>query len=549
VSDAATVALRPLHAAFRTDPGRVRTNNEDVPLVDAERGIYGVIDGVGGQAAGELAAAIACDVILQRLSRPLGTSRERVRESIAIANNEIFRRASTSDDLAGMTCVVTLAIVADGRLTIGHVGDSRLYKIRPDGIQKLTHDHSPVGEREDAQEISETDAMQHPRRHEVFRDVGGALRDKDEDDYVEVIDGTMERDAAILLCSDGLTDMVPSSTLLRIVRQHAGSPEEVVDALVAAANDAGGRDNVTVVYAEAPEFARAMHRYGSDASSAPVDLATQVDAPEDPATDAPKGHPVARVFRWIVGSRLTWFALGAVAGVFGALYLVWRTADPSPIGKTIVVSPVAAAASTSLAEALRTAVPGDLLRLEPGTYAERVVLPDGVSLVARVAGSVTFVRPVGGADAWVAISAGGDGGGRIAGVRIESTPEQPVDVGIRLTGQSRPLELVEMSGPMRAGVDLAPGASASIEGGRFSVSGTAIALADRAQLTAAGNVFLKSGRLAAVPLTIGDATQLSLKHNVFVGFGTDVIKDATPAERQQILTGNVIVSADSSPVR
>src|SRR4029453_17972547 len=177
-----------LQSAYRTDPGRVRTNNEDVPLIDRERGVFGVIDGVGGQAAGEVAAAIAYDVILQRLARPLGTPSERVREAIALANNEIFRRAGTSRELAGMTCVVTLAVVNDGRLTIGHVGDSRLYKLGPEGMQKLTHDHSPVGEREDAQEIAEIDAMRHPRRHEVFRDVGGALRDKDEDDYVEIVE-------------------------------------------------------------------------------------------------------------------------------------------------------------------------------------------------------------------------------------------------------------------------------------------------------------------------------------------------------------------------
>ena len=83
----------PLLAAYRSDPGRVRDNNEDLPLVDAARGVYGVIDGVGGQAAGEVAAAIARDVILQRLSRPLGTPGERVREAIAIANNEIFSRS------------------------------------------------------------------------------------------------------------------------------------------------------------------------------------------------------------------------------------------------------------------------------------------------------------------------------------------------------------------------------------------------------------------------------------------------------------------------
>ena len=547
MSEAATATFRALHAAFRSDPGRVRKNNEDVPLVDTERGIFGVIDGVGGQAAGELAAAIACDVILQRLSRPLGTPPERVREAIAIANNEIFRRAGTSDDLSGMTCVVTLAIVSDGRLTIGHVGDSRLYKIRPDGIRKLTHDHSPVGEREDAQEISEVDAMRHPRRNEVFRDVGGAFRDKDEEDYVEIIDDSMERDSAILLCSDGLTDMVPSSTIDRIVRQHAGSPEEVADALIAAANEAGGRDNVTVVYAEAADFARAV-RGRAQIPSFPDRHAEEVIEPDESHVEA--GNPVARFFRWIVRSRITWFALGAVAGVCGALFLVWRTADPpAHSGRTIGVSASASSSFVSLAEALRTAGAGDVLRLEPGTYAERVTLDDGVSLVARVPGSVTFVRPPESADEWVAISAGGDSGGRIAGVRIESTSDLPVDVGIRISGQSRPLELVEMTGPMHAGIDLTSGASASLDGGRFTIAGTAVALARRAQLAASGNVFVKSGRTPAPPVTVGEAAQILLKHNVFVGFGPEPIKDVPAAERQQIQGANVIVSADSSPVR
>ena len=179
--------------------------------MDAARGVYGVIDGVGGSAAGEVAAAIARDVILHRLSRPLGTPGERVREAIAIANNEIFRRSERAAELRGMTCVVTLSIVTGDRLTIGHVGDSRLYTMRPHGLCKLTHDHSPVGEREDAREISEIEAMHHPRRNELFRDVGGALHDKDEDDFVEVIEAEWGPECALLLCTDGLTDMVPSA--------------------------------------------------------------------------------------------------------------------------------------------------------------------------------------------------------------------------------------------------------------------------------------------------------------------------------------------------
>src|SRR5712692_1036171 len=162
MSDVPASSSAGLQGAFRTDPGRVRTNNEDLALVDLDRGVYGVIDGVGGHAAGEVAAAIARDVILQRLARPLGTPAERVREAIAIANNEIFKRADASVSHHGMTCVVTVALVTDGLLTIGHVGDSRLYKLGADGMRKLTHDHSPIGEREDAREITEVEAMRHP---------------------------------------------------------------------------------------------------------------------------------------------------------------------------------------------------------------------------------------------------------------------------------------------------------------------------------------------------------------------------------------------------
>ena len=199
-----------------------------------------------------------------------------------------------------MTCVVTLAIVNDGRLTIGHVGDSRLYKLGPEGMQKLTHDHSPVGEREDAQEIAEIDAMRHPRRHEVFRDVGGALRDKDEDDYVEVVEDVLERDTAILLCTDGLTDMVPSTTIERLVRRHAGAPDAVVEALVSAANDAGGRDNVTVVYAEGPDFARAVRgRSPNGAPAAPPRLSDNgVDSePTERRVEAQPGRVVLSLDR------------------------------------------------------------------------------------------------------------------------------------------------------------------------------------------------------------------------------------------------------------
>jgi len=537
MSDTRTWTAAASRSAFRTDPGRVRTNNEDLPLVDRERGVYGVIDGVGGQAAGEFAAAIARDVILQRLGRPLGTPAERVRESIAIANNEIFRRATVSPEWRGMTCVVTLAVVDDRMLTIGHVGDSRLYKLDAGGMRKLTRDHSPVGEREDAEEISETEAMRHPRRHEVFRDVGGAPRDKDEDDYVDVTQEPMERDSAILLCTDGLSDMLPSAAIDRIVRHHAGSPEAVVDALIAAANEAGGRDNITVVYLEGPDFARAARGHMSSSRSAHT--AALPESSPMPARDA---NRLLMAGRWVVRSRTTWFALGAVAGVLAALLLVWRVPSTIALGsRTIVVGPGGAGAFVRIGDAMRSANAGDTVRVEPGTYAEPVGLKDGVNLVARVPSSVTLARAAGSTGEWVAISAYGQRDSEVSGIRIESTAELPVDVGIRLAGQ-KSLQLIEMVGPMRAGIELLGGATLTLRGSHFAVTGAALTAGDGAEALVSRNVFLGTGKPQAPPLTIATKGQTTLRGNLFAGFGVEIVKGSSAAERQQIAGNNVIVA-------
>jgi serine/threonine protein phosphatase PrpC len=137
----------------------VRRNNEDAWYVDGERGIFLVVDGIGGQAAGEKAAEIAVERVRARLERKTGTTEQRIREAIAVANNEILRAAGGNPEWKGMACVLTLAVLDNGSAVIGHVGDSRLYQIRGGGIRKITHDHSPVGEREDSRELTEAEAM------------------------------------------------------------------------------------------------------------------------------------------------------------------------------------------------------------------------------------------------------------------------------------------------------------------------------------------------------------------------------------------------------
>ncbi len=243
-------------AGAASDKGLVRESNEDRYWMDAQRGIFLVVDGMGGQAAGELAAETAVDAVRESLAGNAKGKRpeERVREAIANANNRIFALGQINPQLRGMACVLTLALVQDEMLTIGHVGDSRLYLIWKGAIKKVTSDHSPVGESEDAGEIGERDAMQHPRRNEVFRDVGSCRRSAGDAGFIEIRTCAFHPDAAILLCSDGLTDQVTAAEVRRIVDRYEDDPASVAGELVAAANQAGGSDNVTALLVAGPEF-------------------------------------------------------------------------------------------------------------------------------------------------------------------------------------------------------------------------------------------------------------------------------------------------------
>jgi serine/threonine protein phosphatase PrpC len=237
-----------------TDAGLMRPDNEDRSYVDDERGIFMVVDGVGGHAAGEKAAELALQVIPAELASAAGDLKDRIRLAITEANNEISRIAETDQAWQGMACVLTLAVVNDDRITVGHVGDSRLYLAWNGALKKLTSDHSPVGEREDRGELTEEEAMLHPRRHEVFRDVGSRLRAPDEGDFIEIREFLFKPDAAVLLCSDGLSDLLTSAEMREIIERYEGDPERTAGELVEAANAAGGSDNITVIFVAGSEF-------------------------------------------------------------------------------------------------------------------------------------------------------------------------------------------------------------------------------------------------------------------------------------------------------
>jgi serine/threonine protein phosphatase PrpC len=237
-----------------TSPGLLRHRNEDRYWVEDGRGVFLVVDGVGGRAAGEKAAELAVESIREYLTSSAGAAEQRVRSAIAAANNAIHARAQECSEWRGMACVLTLALVEDDRITIGHVGDSRLYLFWNGTIRKLTSDHSPVGEWEDHAELSEEEAMLHPRRHEVFRDVGSESRTASDPEFIETRQCRFKPDAAILLCSDGLTDLLTSAEINGIVERYDGDPARVAAELVEAANDAGGKDNVTVIFVAGADF-------------------------------------------------------------------------------------------------------------------------------------------------------------------------------------------------------------------------------------------------------------------------------------------------------
>ena len=284
-------------ASAATDTGLVRDRNEDRYWIDAARGVFLVVDGVGGQAAGEVAAQTAVDAIRESIFQP-GDAEARIRNAIAHANNRIFE--SAVGPLEGMACVLTLAVVEEDEVIIGHVGDSRLYLIWRGAMRKLTSDHSPVGEDEDAGVLAEEQAMQHPRRNEVFRDVGSRRRGPDDQDFIEIRRCRFRADAALLLCSDGLTDLLTAARVRAIVERYDGDPAQVAADLVEAANEAGGLDNVTALFVAGEEF-----------RGAPV-------RPRSGATRPRLSTTRIRPGRGFFTGRLAFLAYGLVIGI-----LVW----------------------------------------------------------------------------------------------------------------------------------------------------------------------------------------------------------------------------------
>jgi serine/threonine protein phosphatase PrpC len=242
--------------AGNTDMGMVRTNNEDAFVVrniwDDKHVLAVAIDGVGGYEGGEVAAAIARDSIQQYLlENTEGEKAELLKRAVVHANNRINAERNSDAERSQMSCVLTAVLVdvAEQYINMAHVGDTRLYQYCDGEMTKLSHDHSLVGYREEIGDLTEEEAMHHPQRNIISRDVGSRYIPEDDDEYVEVNSFPLLPNSTLLLCSDGLCDMITSAEMTTVLAAST-SVEEKVSALIAAANAAGGRDNVTVVLVE-----------------------------------------------------------------------------------------------------------------------------------------------------------------------------------------------------------------------------------------------------------------------------------------------------------
>lgn len=228
-----------VEAAARSDKGPVRERNEDAFVCRPELGLFGVIDGMGGQQAGPEAASIARDAMLAQGD---------VVRALWSANERIQRRAQQEKSLTGMGCVASVMRLQGRNARVAHVGDTRVYLAGSAGCEQLTRDHTIAAHRQEELGITDRDARTMEGHNQVTRDLGG--RRRDDQDWIDQVTTPLVADDIVLLCSDGLHGVVPTSDLfplLRAFRKDGAAVDALADTLVSLALDRGTRDNVTAV--------------------------------------------------------------------------------------------------------------------------------------------------------------------------------------------------------------------------------------------------------------------------------------------------------------
>src|SRR5579864_664785 len=352
--------------------------------------------------------------------------------------------------------------------------------------------------------------MRHPRRNEIFRDVGSSPHEPDDARWIDVLEVPFAAGGALLLCSDGLSDMLPSREILETVESNAASPRAAVRALIERANAAGGKDNVSAVLVLGDRFAEAVRRRdggaaaggrgraavaGGAAAARRGSASSALASPAAPATASGSSRSGRSGAAWArtsagdrlrqslagrIGKRLLVLALLALAGFAAYRYrgplASWagdllgrlggrsgaaRRADGGTdgggggSGNALAVG-IGDGGFATIAEALAQARPGDTVEVAPGRYPERIVLRSGVSLVSRVPRGAVLEPPpaAGNGGGGPAVLANGVRGARLAGFRVAGTPQAPWSAGLRLDGSEVVIEETEVTGAAGAGIEI-----------------------------------------------------------------------------------------------
>lgn len=227
----------------KTDVGLKRTNNEDAFVVRPDLGFWAVADGMGGAAAGEVASHIFVETATEAFASNSTeeTQMDRVKNAFTLANRRMLDHVASHPDHAGMGCTAEILAISGDDIFIGHIGDSRTYRLRNAELKQLSVDHSLVAEQIKQGLISEQDARGHAMRHVILRAVGNK-----EPIELDLIKGKGLPGDIFLLCSDGLTDMVDDVAIRNCLTQGENL-QALVDQLIELAKAAGGKDNITVV--------------------------------------------------------------------------------------------------------------------------------------------------------------------------------------------------------------------------------------------------------------------------------------------------------------
>ncbi len=240
----------------RTDPGRVRSHNEDFVAQEPETGVVLLADGMGGYNAGEVASGMAARIVVEGLSHTwrgltcnnrvvpesAGVAGKSIQKQVERANSAIFEKAQSEPQCEGMGTTLVVGLFYDNQLTVGHIGDSRMYRLRGESFEQITKDHSFLQEQVDSGVISKEDARKSRNKNLLTRALGIDPTVEAEINSFDVLPGDV-----FLLCSDGLNDMVDDEEVRLTLLTLQSNLALAGDQLVLAANDNGGRDNISVV--------------------------------------------------------------------------------------------------------------------------------------------------------------------------------------------------------------------------------------------------------------------------------------------------------------